>query len=115
MPKSSSGMHNEQFNAGEQDNLVGMPNEHYMNSNQNMVKHAQTASTIGGVVDDDKPFTHGSQMADTYYQNKLFKQERIDLYATSIKRQPSSVVEDFRTEHHFDDDTHTENNDFVHA
>ncbi|CAI8594639.1 unnamed protein product [Vicia faba] len=114
MPKSSSGMHNE-FNAGEQDNLVGMPNEHYRNSNQNVVKHAQTASTIGGAVDDDKPFTHGSQMADTYHHNNLFKQESSDLYATSIKRQSSSADEDFGTEHHSDDNTHTENNDFVHA
>ncbi|KAL5054117.1 hypothetical protein RYX36_034799, partial [Vicia faba] len=50
MPKSSSGMHNQQFNAGEQDNLVGTPNEHYRNNNQNVVKHSQTAPTIGGLL-----------------------------------------------------------------
>ncbi|CAL5186373.1 unnamed protein product [Lathyrus oleraceus] len=110
MRKNSSVMRNEQ------DNLVGMGNEDYRNSNQNVVKHAQTASTIGGVVGDDKPFTHGSQIADTYHHNNSFKQESNDLHATSIKKQASRANEDFGTEHHSDDDTYTENNyDFVHA
>ncbi|XP_058722304.1 uncharacterized protein LOC131594243 [Vicia villosa] len=110
LPKNSSRMHNEQ------DNLAGTVNEDYRNSYQNMVKHAQTASTTGGVVGDDKPFTHGSQIADTYHHNNLFKQESSDLYATSIKKQASRADDDFGTEHHSDDDMYTENNyDFGHA
>lgn len=110
MPKNSYELHNGL------DNLVGMANENYRNSNQNVVRHAQTASTTGGVVGDDKPFTHGSQITDTYHHNNLFKQESSDLYATSIKKQASRADEDFGTEHHSDDDMYTENNyDFGHA
>ncbi|WJX30283.1 hypothetical protein P8452_18842 [Trifolium repens] len=114
--KSSSGMHNEQSTAGEQDNLGGMPNENYRNSHPNVVKDPRTASIIGGALgDDDNPFTPGSSMADTYHQNNLFKQESSDLYAMSMKKQ-ASRDEDFGTEHHADGEMNTENNyHFEHA
>lgn len=111
--KSSSGMHNEQITAGEEDNVVGMHNEYYRNTHQNVVKHSQTDSTIGG---DDKPFTHGSQIDDVYHHNNLFKQESDDLYAMSIRKQASRTEEDFGTEHNSDGDINNENNHhYLHA
>ncbi|KAL3036328.1 hypothetical protein AAZX31_01G003900 [Glycine max] len=109
--RSSSGMHNEQITATEQDNLVGPPNEYYRNSHENVVRHAQSASLMpGSVFNDDKPFTDGSQMADIYQHNNSFGQKSSDLPEMSIKTQAGRSEEDFVTDLYDDSDLNAENN-----
>lgn len=99
--RGSSGMHNEQGTAREQDNLVGSPNEHYRNSHQNVVKHDRSPSVKSG----------SSFVDDTYQHNNSFKQENNDLHELSTKRQASRTEEDFVTEFHGDDYLNPEDND----
>nr|KYP41748.1 IST1-like protein [Cajanus cajan] len=109
--RSSSGMHNEQINAREQDNLVGAPNEYYRNSHENMVKHAQPDSLMSGSASgDDKSFTNGSQMADIYQHNNSFEQKNSDLREMNIKVQAGRTEEDFVSDLYDDSDLNTESN-----
>lgn len=104
--RSSFGMHDKQSNAGEQDHLDGASNEYYSDS-QNMVKHAQQASSVSsGTVGNDKPFTHSSEVADIYHHSDIFGQENVDLHGMGVARR---TEEDFVTELHGDGDSNTEN------
>ncbi|KAK7314359.1 hypothetical protein VNO77_32879 [Canavalia gladiata] len=109
--RSSSGIPNEQITTREQDNLVGLPNEYYRNSHENVVKHAQSASSMPGrAFGDDKLFTNDSQMAGIYRHNNSFEQKSSDLHEMNIKKQASRSEEDFVTDRHDDGDLNTENN-----
>ncbi|KAG5142698.1 hypothetical protein JHK82_018393 [Glycine max] len=108
--RSSSGMHNEQITAAEQDNLVGPPYEYYRNSHENVVRHAQSASLMSdSAFRDDKPFIDGNQMADIYQHNNSFGQKSSDLHEMGIKTQAGRSEEDFVTDLYDDSDLNAEN------
>ncbi|XP_047182128.1 uncharacterized protein LOC124848489 isoform X1 [Vigna umbellata] len=108
--RSSSEAHNEQISTREQDNLVGH-SEYYRTSNENVVKHFQSASSMSGsAFGDDKPLTDGSQTADMYHHRNSFEQKNSDLHETNLRMQPGRHEEDFETDLYDDRDLNTENN-----
>ena len=109
--RSSSETHNEQISTREQDDMVGGHSEYFRTSNENVVKHSQSASLMsGGAFGNDKPFTDGSQMADIYHHRNSFEQKNSVLHETSLRMQPGRNEEDFVADLYDDSDLNTENN-----
>ncbi|KAL1356515.1 hypothetical protein HN51_008521 [Arachis hypogaea] len=107
--RSSSGMKNEKNSARDQDNMGGAPNEYYRNSQENAMKHVQSASLSSASAFDDNPFASRSQMADIN-QHHSFEQGSSDFRDVRTKRQESRTEADFVTKLHGDSDVNTEDN-----
>ncbi|KAJ7973737.1 IST1-like protein [Quillaja saponaria] len=100
--RSNFGMHNEQTDGREQDNLAGASNDR--DDHENAGKISQSASLKSDTeFIDDKTLGNSSQTAYTHPQKNFYEPESSEfLYDMSMKKQGSNSEVDFESEMHVD-------------